>query len=133
MKDSFNADFYVTIATVVPVLLVAVNVSSYKQSMFADMVRSLAKSTGSSRIVRAFAAVFVIVTPFFLGVWAELRTLYALLDRENLSLTQAKLLVIAVFLLLVAAISGVLITIGDEMTDGEGGEGKDKKSNHARV
>ncbi len=63
MKDSFNADFYVTIATVVPVLLVAVNVSSYKQSMFADMVRSLAKSTGPLRIVRAFMAVFVIVTP----------------------------------------------------------------------
>ena len=108
--NSFNGDFYLIIATVIPVILLGITVTGFAKSWVGILARALIKSrrlTAPSFVL----GLFLCTAPFLLGINSERLCINALHARENLSEGTDGFMVFVVTTLMVIAVSGSIDAI----------------------
>lgn len=107
VNSTFNADFYTVVATILPILMLAVTAFGFTNSQFAPMIHRPTK-LGKMHRTRIFLASALCIAPFILGIDFEWDALSALNLRLNLSTLHNTFIIWVSMVLMIIAVSGII-------------------------
>ena len=107
----FNSDFYVVIATIVPIFMLAMTVSAFRGIGLPRVMAWSIDRNGDPKLRRVLVLVTLAMIPFAVAIFAEGGVLDALASRRNLNPAVNVALLVAIYVLMAISVVGIMLPV----------------------